>query len=157
MIFKTRINPIIPLLRTILVLLFLALVVLIIYRVGQDILRDDFDFGKIFFGMIGLLVFGTISFLFARTLCVESIRLTVDKDQIVVENLFTRRTKVYKSAEIKGFVFSKAPYRLWNFKKIIIHLDNKNKIELMQFAYVDFEKIKESLVGNGYMLFDFGD
>ena len=62
----------------------------------------------------------------------------------------TLKTKTIYKDNIKGFSTSKVPYRIWNFKQIIIYLKDGTKINIMQFAYFNFNKIELTLVEKKY-------
>ncbi|MDP2174721.1 MAG: hypothetical protein Q8K70_02295 [Bacteroidota bacterium] len=75
-------------------------------------------------------------------------------DQTIEEfNVLTLKTKTIYKDDIKGFSTSKVPYRIWDFKQIIIYLKDGTKIDIMQFAYFNFKKIKPTLVNKKYNYF----
>lgn len=72
-------------------------------------------------------------------------------DQTIQEfNLLTFRSRTIPKSDIKGFSTSIIPYRIWDFKQVIIYLTDGTKIDLMQFTYFNFKKIKPTLLDKKY-------
>ncbi len=74
----------------------------------------------------------------------------ITPDGIEVINLLTFQKTAISKKEILGFSTSEIPYKIGNFKEILIYLKNGDKIDLMQFAYFNFKKIEPALIDKRY-------
>ena len=143
MAFKTRFNPIIPFVR----ILFLSILILAFILIFDELyfskknhsLEDHF---KIVFGV---LFFGVIVWMFGKQLIRTTKTYTFANDYIKEFNFLTFSSRTIPKDHIKGFSTSIIPYRIMNFKQVIIYLKDGTKIDLMQFNFFNFRSIQHAL------------
>ncbi len=138
--FKTRFNPLIPLGRLGVFSFYMYLF--------RTLTRNESD--KYLIIILGLSLFGIIYFTLIKPF-VKTTKNYLIKDNSIEEfNLLTSKTKSIDKNEIKGFSTSIFPYRIWEFKEIIIYLKDGAKINIMQFAYFNFKNIETTLIDKKY-------
>ena len=94
--------------------------------------------------------FGAFFYKFFKTFVTTTKNYLITDSFIQEFNLLTLKTKTIEKQDIKGFSTSVIPYRIGNFKQIIIYLKDGSKIEMMQFAHTKYKKIKPALDSKKY-------
>lgn len=151
--FKTKLNPFIPIGRLAISIVVFGLICFLINRVLFENKTHEVE------KYIGFLLLALFFLLLIQIYLKEFITKTksyIITGQLIKEyNFLTKKTKIIKKEDIKGFSRSKIPYQIWNFKQIIIYLKDGSKIDLMQFAYFNFEQIEPFLIENKYRFFGY--
>ncbi|WP_207429505.1 hypothetical protein [Pedobacter sp. SYSU D00535] len=96
------------------------------------------------------LPFGALFYMYFIVLLKTTKSYIITPDGIEVINLLTFQKTAISKKEILGFSTSEIPYKIGNFKEILIYLKNGDKIDLMQFAYFNFKKIEPALIDKRY-------
>ena len=146
--FKTYFNPLVAVGRLVFSIFFCGLTCFIVYLLFRDFKTNGLmQFLTILFGAT---IFGIIFQVFFKAFITTTKNYLINERTIEEFNVLTFKTKIIDKEEIKGFSTSKVPYRIWDFNEIIIYLKDGTKIEIMQFAYFNFKKIKQTLVDKKY-------
>lgn len=146
--FKTFFNPLVPIGRVFFAISFIGLLGMMIYFLYVDFETNGLE--KYVGFLIGLPLFLAVSYLFFGEFINKTKNYLITDNYIVAFNLLTRRKKVINKDDIMGFSTSKVPYRMYDFKQIIVYLKDGTKIDIMQFAYFNFKKIQPVLIEKGY-------
>lgn len=67
--------------------------------------------------------------------------ITVTDESIATKNLITKRVKIYKKSDLKGYNLTDRHYQ----KIIILNQENKKVLSLYDFYYKDFNRLIENL------------
>ncbi len=145
---KTYFNPLVPIGRLAFSIFFGGLTCYIIYLFFRDFKTNGFK--EYFFIILGATVFAVVFQMFYKALITTTKNYIITDQTIKEFNLLTQKTKTIYKDDIKGFSTSTVPYRIWNIKLVIIYLKDGTKIDIMQFAYFNFKKIKPALVDKKY-------
>ncbi len=146
--FKTHFNPIIPTGRLIFALFFLILFLMMFYALFRDFQAMGFKEYLVVF--LGIVFFGAFAEMFITPLLTTTKNYVIDDKVIKEFNFLTFKSKTIPKEMVKGFSTSKIPYRIWNFKQVIIYLKDGSKIDMMQFAYFNFKEIGPLLIEKEY-------
>ena len=146
--FKTYFNPLVPIGRLAFSIFFAGLTCFIIYLLFRDFKTNGLK--KYFTILLGATIFGVIFQQFFKGFITTTKNYLITDQTIKEFNILTFKTKTIDKNDIKGFSTSVVPYRIWNFKQVIIYLKDGTKIDIMQFAYFNFKKIKPTLVDKKY-------
>jgi len=146
--FKTYFNPFVAIGRLAFSIFFCGLTCLLIYLMFRDFKINGLK--QYLTILLGVTIFGTVFQIFFKAFITTTKNYLITDKTIEEFNLLTFSRKTIYKDDIKGFSTSKVPYRIWNFKQIIIYLKDGTKISLMQFAYFNFKKIKPILVDKKY-------
>jgi hypothetical protein len=146
--FKTNLNPLIPLIRFIGVLIFGLILIKIFYAFFRNLTENSSREYLILF--VGIPLIGYLFYVFLRGFLRSTKSYFLDNFSLRVFNLLTFRTEKISKENIKGFSTSEIPYRISTFKQIIIYLIDGRKLELTQFEYFNFKKIESALLYNDY-------
>ena len=146
--FKTFFNPLVPIGRVVFTIAFIGLLSVLIYFLYVDFETNGLkEYVRVGFG---LLLFLTVFYMFFVEFINKTKNYLITDNYIEEFNLLTRRKKIINKDDIKGFSTSKVPYRMHDFKQIIVYLNDGTKIDMMQFAYFNFKKIQPVLIEKGY-------
>lgn len=146
--FKTSFNPLVPIGRLFL-FATLALPFFLFYEIYHNRAFQNIDHvaGIVFISLICLL----IVFIFFKEFLKQTKNYVFRENEIEVFNFLTLGRRIIKKEEVKGFSVSFIPYRrLGKSKQIIIYMHDGSHIELMQFCYFNFKKIKTALQEKNY-------
>ena len=146
--FKTYFNPLVPVGRLAVSIFFSGLTCLIIYFLFRDL--KTYGLKQNLTMLVGLTIFGAIFQMYFKAFITTTKNYLITDETIEEFNFLTFKTKTIYKEDIKGFSTSIVPYRIWNFKQVIIYLKNGRKIDIMQFAYFNFKKIKPTLIDKQY-------
>jgi hypothetical protein len=146
--FKTYYNPLIGIGRLAFSFFFGGLTCFVIYLFIHDFNINSNK--QHFLFILGALIFGAIFQMFFKEFISTTKNYKIGVSSIEEFNFLTLSTKTIYENEIKGFSSSIIPYRIWDFKQIIIYLKDGSKINLMQFAYFNFKEIKPCLLEKKY-------
>jgi|SRR5690606_23581421 len=146
--FKTYFNPLIAIGRLAFSVFFGGLTFFLIYLLFRDFKTNGLK--EYITIILGVTIFGAIFQMFFKALVTTSKNYLITDQTIEEFNVLTLKTKTIHKEDIKGFSTSKVPYRIWDFKQVIIYLKDGTKIDIMQFAYFNFKKIKSTLVDKRY-------
>jgi hypothetical protein len=146
--FKTYFNPLIAVGRLVFSMFFGGMTCFIIYHIFRKFKTTELiQYGGI---MLVVVLFGALFQMFFVAF-IKTTKNYLIKDNCIEEfNLLTLKTKAIHKEDIKGFSTSIVPYRIWDFKQIIIYLKDGTKIDIMQFAYFNFKNIKPDLIDKNY-------
>ena len=150
---KTYFNPFVLVGRLAFSLFFGGLTCFIIYLFFRDFKVNGFK--ENFFIILGAALFTVVFQMFFKTFVTTTKNYLITNQAIEEFNLLTLKTKTIFKNDIKGFSTSTVRYRIWNFEQIIIYLKDGTKINIMQFAYFNFKKIKQTLVDKKYNYFGY--
>lgn len=147
--FKTQFNLFIPIGRLFTSLFLIGVYVFMIYDFNTSERHSSEEkYTGYFLGTIVLLL---LFWMFFKQFLRTTKSYTITESEIREFNFLTLSTKIIHKDEVKGFSTSVIPYlRGGDFKQILIYLENGKKIDLMQFAYFNFKKIRPALVERGY-------
>lgn len=146
--FKTYFNPLVAIGRLAFSLFFGGLTCFTIYLLFLDFKTNRLN--QYLTILLGATIFGAIFQMFLKAFITTTKNYLITDQTIEEFNLLTLKTKTIYKDDIKGFSTSSVPHRIWNFKQIIIYLKDGSKIDIMQFAYFNFKKIKPTLVDKNY-------
>ena len=91
-----------------------------------------------------------ISWIFARQLLRTTKTYLFTNNGIQEYNYLTFSSRYIQRNDIKGFSSSSIPYKLTPFKQVIIYLNDGTKLDLMQFNFFNFKRIKQALIDLQY-------
>src|SRR5690606_10659624 len=146
--FKTYFNPLVPIGRLAFSIFFGGLTCFIIYLLFRDFKTNGIK--EYLYMLLGATVFGAIFQMFFKAFITRTKNYLITNQTIEEFNILTLKTKTIHKDDIKGFSTSKIPYRIWDFKQVIFYLKDGTKIDIMQFAYFNFRKIKPTLIDKKY-------
>ena len=148
--FRMSFNPLIPLGRFLGSLFFVAMIFINNYLFFRDFKANDI---KELLPIILMTIFMGLAFQMVFRPLITSTKNYIIRDNAIEEyNFLTFSTRTIDKNEIKGFSTSIIPYNnIPNFKQIIIYLKDGSKIDLMQYAYFNFKKIKPALIDKKYI------
>ncbi|MFM9838259.1 MAG: hypothetical protein ACKVOQ_08355 [Cyclobacteriaceae bacterium] len=147
--FKTNLNPLIPLIRFLGVLIFGVVLIKIFYTFFRNLTENSAR--EYFILFVGVPLIGYLFYVFLKGFSRSTKNYVLDNFSLRVFNLLTLQTEKISKENIRGFSTSEIPYRIATFKQIIIYLRDGRKLELMQFEYFNFRKIESALCYNDYI------
>ena len=145
---KTYFNPLVPVGRLAFSIFFGGLTCFVIYLLFRDFKTNGYK--EYFYIILGGTVFAVVFHQFFTDFVTKTKNYIITNQTIEEFNFLTLKTKTIYKDDIKGFSTSIVPYRIWDFKQIIIYLKDGSKIDIMKFAYFNFKKIKPTLVDKQY-------
>lgn len=113
------------------------------------------EFSKYIPFVLVLFVLGIIIFIFIKPFVKTTKSYTIKSDSIEEFNFLTFKKKSIDKENIKGFSTSLLQYGIWKFDEIIIYLKDGSKINIAEFTYFNFSKIKPTLIDKNYKYFGF--
>lgn len=145
---KTYFNPFVPIGRFAFSIFFGFLTCFIIYLFFRDFETNGFK--EYCFIILGATTHALLFRMFFKAFITTTKNYLITEQTVEEFNILTQKTKTIYKADIKGFSTSTVPYRIWNFKQVIIYVNDGTRIDIMQFAYFNFNKIKQTLVDKKY-------
>lgn len=146
--FKIYFNPLVAIARLTFSISCGGMTCLIIYLLYRDYNTNGLK--EYLAILLGAAFFGALFHMFFKSFITTTKNYLITDNFIQEFNLLTFKTKTIEKKDINGFSTSVIPYRIGNFKQIIIYMKDGSKIEMMQFAYVKYKKIKPTLDAKKY-------
>ncbi|MNR26767.1 hypothetical protein D3C85_1440030 [compost metagenome] len=87
-----------------------------------------------------------LTYHFADVILKQSNSFIIEEQNIFKISILFGKKELIKANQIKGFSTSEYPIKIWNFKSIILYLENGKKIELPQFLYFNFNEIENQFI-----------
>ena len=85
---------------------------------------------------------------FGKILLTERNELIFESGQLSLKDAITGKKNEIDKGEIKGYSTTIYQTKVWNFKSLILYLNNGDKLEFPQFLYWNFEDISQSFSDN---------
>lgn len=107
------------------------------FRVTYAFIFDIENTSKLLF----LIPIWLFLFFYMRKKLLEINEITVTDESIATKNLITKRVKIYKKSDLKGYNLTDRNYQ----KIIILNQENIKVLSLYDFYYKDFNRLIENL------------
>ncbi|MBK9330422.1 MAG: hypothetical protein IPM95_14235 [Sphingobacteriales bacterium] len=148
MIYTPKLNLIIPLLRSIFLVLLIGCIIIIYAPIKKTI--ENKDIGAFFYIGFFLISFIILSWQMIKGILTEALIVSFTPNEIVIRNIATFNKEVIEREQLKGIYGCKKQFAKGSFDSIIIESKNRKRIELIEFNYFAFKSIISEIEKLGY-------
>lgn len=151
--FKTKLNPIIPIGRSLFSLVLLLFLVLSFGFMADTYQKEGFE--SAIGSSLLILFFGMLFYMFFSALFRNTKSYIIQDECIIVNDYFGFKSGKIDKSDVMGFSTSHVPYNFGREPQIIIYIKDGTKFQLTRFEYFNFKEIKPALRKRHYRYFGY--
>ena len=147
--FKSEYNYLIFGLRCLFLILCVGLFFVFIFKAAPSFWTNNKSSFKVVGLFAGLFLTVFLPYRLTKLLLTERSNIILQGGQLILNDAITSKDNSIDKSDLKGFSTSIYQTKAWDFKTIILYLNNGDKLEFPQFLYWNFKEIKPTLEDNG--------